>query len=111
MGSAGGAARATQEITERALLCANPELLDETWPAQRGRSHFPSLRAAHRILARGHALEREIARYEEHIQRLLDRSRRGSAVKDRERLPQHPFTRPSDPPRALRRHAPSTPAR
>ncbi len=68
------ALRAVLEITERALLCANPELLDETWPAQRGRSHFPSLRAAHRILARGYALEREIARYEEHLQRLLDRS-------------------------------------
>jgi len=68
------ALRAVLEITERALLCANPELLDDTWPAQRGRSHYPSLRAAHRILARGYALEREIARYEEHLQRLLDRS-------------------------------------
>jgi hypothetical protein len=48
------------EITERALLCANPELLDENWHAQRGRSHFASLRAAHRIMARGYALEREI---------------------------------------------------
>ena len=54
------ALRAVLEITERSLLSANPELLDETWPTQRGRSHFPSLRAAHRILARGYALEREI---------------------------------------------------
>jgi len=77
------ALRAVLEITERALLCANPELLDETWPAQRGRSHFPSLRAAHRILARGYALEREIARYEEHLQQLLDRS----AVATRDDLP------------------------
>jgi hypothetical protein len=38
------------EISERALLCVNPELLDETWTTQRGRSHFRSLRAAHRIL-------------------------------------------------------------
>jgi hypothetical protein len=68
------ALRAVLEITERALLCANPELLDENWHAQHGRSHFASLRAAHRIMARGYALEREIARYEEHLQRLLNRS-------------------------------------
>jgi hypothetical protein len=46
------ALRAVLEITERSLLSANPELLEETWSTQRGRSHFPSLRAAHRILAR-----------------------------------------------------------
>lgn len=74
------ALRAVLEISERALLSANPELLDETWPAQRGRSHYPSLRAAHRILARGYALEREIARYEGHLLRLLDRS--ASATRD-----------------------------
>ena len=67
------ALRAVLEITERALLCANPELLDESWPTQRGRAHFRSLRAAHRIMKRGWALEREIARYERHLQQLLDR--------------------------------------
>lgn len=77
------ALRAVLEISERALLSANPELLDETWSTQRGRSHYPSLRAAHRILARGYALEREIARYEEHLLRLLDRS----AVATRDDLP------------------------
>jgi hypothetical protein len=35
------ALRAVLEISERALLCANPELLDESWPAQRGRSEPP----------------------------------------------------------------------
>lgn len=67
------ALRAVLEITERALLCANPELLDESWPTHRGRAHFRSLRAAHRIMKRGWALEREMARYERHLQQLLDR--------------------------------------
>lgn len=77
------ALRAVLEITQRALLSANPELLDESWSTQRGRSYFPSLRAAHRILGRGYALEREIARYEAHLQRLLDRS----AAASRDDLP------------------------
>ena len=67
------ALRAVLEITERALLCANPELLEEGWITQRGRTYFRSLRAAHRIMKRGWALEREIARYERHLQQQLDR--------------------------------------
>lgn len=68
------ALRAVLEITERALLCANPELLDESWPRLRGKPYYRSLRSAHRILARGYALQREIERYEAHLQMLLDRS-------------------------------------
>jgi hypothetical protein len=64
-GSVGGRASTARTVeTTGSTLSANPELLDETWSTQRGRSYFPSLRAAHRILARGYALEREIARYE-----------------------------------------------
>jgi hypothetical protein len=48
----------------------DPRALGGRRPAQRGRSTYASLRAAHRIRAGGYALGREIARYEEHLERL-----------------------------------------
>lgn len=67
------ALRAVLDITDVALVTANPELLDDGWSAMPERGHIAFVRAAHKILMRGHALRQELDRYSLLLDRQHDR--------------------------------------
>ena len=69
------ALRTVLDITSVALLAANPDLLDDGWPAMPERTHLAVVRIASRILRTGDALRTELERYTNLLDRLNDRDR------------------------------------